>query len=46
MPLTKKGKKVLASMKGHYGKGIGERVFYASMNAGKIPRRKMEHKSK
>jgi len=36
MPLTKKGKKVLAEMKKEYGEKKGERVFYASANAGKI----------
>ena len=46
MPLTKKGTKVLAAMKGHYGKGMGECVFYASMKTGKIPSRKLERKSK
>jgi hypothetical protein len=34
-PLTKKGKKVMKSMKKTYGKKA-ERVFYASRNAGKI----------
>ena len=32
MPLTKKGKKIKASMKKQYGKKRGERVFYASVN--------------
>lgn len=34
-PLTKSGRKVMASMKGQYGAEKGERVFYASMNKGK-----------
>jgi len=36
MPLTKKGKKIKARMIAHYGKDKGERVFYASANAGTI----------
>lgn len=36
MPLTKKGQEILANMKEHYGAEEGERVFYASKNAGKI----------
>lgn len=36
MPLTKKGKKIMAAMKSEYGADKGERVFYASQNAGKI----------
>jgi hypothetical protein len=36
MPLTDKGRKILASMKEQYGEEKGERVFYASINAGKI----------
>lgn len=36
MPLTEKGKKVLASMKKQYGAKKGEQVFYASINAGKL----------
>lgn len=41
MPLTAKGKKILKAMqraksKGGYGKKKGERVFYASENAGTI----------
>jgi len=36
MPLTKKGKKILREMKEQYGKEKGERVFYASINKGKI----------
>ena len=36
MPLTKKGKKILASMKKQYGEEKGERVFYASRNKGRI----------
>ena len=30
MPLTAKGKKILAKMKEHYGVEKGKRVFYAS----------------
>ena len=36
MPLTKKGKKIMAEMKKNYGEEHGERVFYASANAGRI----------
>lgn len=36
MPLTKKGTKVLASMKREYGEKKGESVFYASANKGTI----------
>jgi len=35
MPLTKAGKKVLASMKKQYGVKKGKQVFYASINKGK-----------
>jgi hypothetical protein len=41
--LTKKGKKVLRSMKKSYGKKKGEEVFYASINKGKL---KGAHKGK
>ena len=37
MPLTKKGKKILRSMKKSYGsKKKAESVFYAMINSGKI----------
>ncbi len=37
MPLTKKGKRIKASMTKEYGsKKAGERVFYASRNKGTI----------
>lgn len=36
MPLTKKGRKVKASMKKTYGAKKGERIFYASENKGAI----------
>ena len=36
MPLTKKGQKIMRAMKSEYGGKRGERVFYASINAGKI----------
>ena len=36
MPLTKKGKKIMKSMKKQYGKKKGETVFYASRNKGVI----------
>ena len=36
MPLSAKGKKILASMKSSYGDKKGTSVFYASRNSGKI----------
>lgn len=36
MPLTTKGRKILRAMRAQYGPEKGERVFYASINAGKI----------
>ena len=36
MPLNKKGKKIMKSMKEQYGKKRGEAVFYASKNKGQI----------
>jgi hypothetical protein len=36
MPLTSKGKKIMANMKEEYGDAKGERVFYASANKGTI----------
>jgi hypothetical protein len=36
MPLTKRGKKIMRSMKKTYGKKKGKRVFYASANKGTI----------
>ena len=36
MPLTRKGEKIKAGMQKEYGKERGERVFYASQNAGTI----------
>ena len=36
MPLTKKGKKIMKSMKKQYGDKEGEAVFYASANKGTI----------
>ena len=36
MPLTKKGKKIKKSMSKTYGAKKGEKVFYASINKGKI----------
>lgn len=34
--MTKKGKKIMESMKHEYGEEKGERVFYASANKGTI----------
>lgn len=36
MPLSKKGAKIKRAMSKTYGKEKGERVFYASINSGKI----------
>jgi uncharacterized protein len=36
MPLTEKGRKILAAMQEKYGEEKGKKVFYASKNAGKI----------
>jgi hypothetical protein len=36
MPLNKKGKKIMKSMKDQYGKKRGKQVFYASLNKKKI----------
>jgi len=36
MPLTKKGKKVMAALKSEYGAEKGQRVFYAMANSGKL----------
>jgi hypothetical protein len=36
MPLTKKGKKIYASMEKEYGKKKGREIFYASKNKGTI----------
>lgn len=36
MPLTKKGKTILASMVEEYGKKKGKQVFYASANKGTV----------
>lgn len=46
MPLTKKGRKIMAAMKGQYGEGKGERVFYASKNKGRISGVDKERKKK
>lgn len=35
-PLTSKGREIEGNMKRQYGEKEGERVFYASRNAGKI----------
>lgn len=43
MPLNKKGKDIMKSMKKSYGKKKGEQVFYASKNKGTI--KKVEKKS-
>ena len=47
MPLTAKGKKILANMKKQYGEKKGKEVFYASQQKNTItgthnPRKKLE----
>lgn len=44
MPLNSKGRKIKSNMQKTYGKKLGEKVFYASENAGKIKGIK-KHKS-
>ena len=44
MPMTKKGKKIMKSMKEQYGSKKGEKIFYASANKGAI--KGVEKKSK
>lgn len=49
MPLTEKGHKIMAAMKGQYGEDKGESVFYASKNKGTISgvdkaRKKKKHR--
>lgn len=36
MPLSRKGRKIMRAMQREYGAARGERVFYASRNAGRI----------
>lgn len=36
MPLSPKGNKVLGAMTKEYGSKKGKRVFYASINAGRV----------
>jgi hypothetical protein len=36
MPLTKKGQTILSAMTAKYGAKKGQRVFYASINAGTV----------
>ena len=44
MPLNKKGKDIMKSMKARYGSKKGEQVFYATKNKGKI--KNVEKKSR
>jgi len=46
MPLTKEGRKVLASMRKQYGAKKGRQVFYASINKKKKGSSKWHAKSK
>jgi len=45
-PLTKKGQKILVSMKKQYGSKKGKKVFYASINKGTIKGAHKTRKSK
>ena len=36
MPLTAKGKRIRAAMRKQYGNEKGDKVFYASENAGRV----------
>lgn len=45
-PLTKKGKKIKAAMTKEYGADKGERVFYASINQGRISGAETKKKKK
>jgi len=42
MPLNKKGKKIMKSMKKQYGKKKGEKIFYASKNKVKVAEQQVE----
>jgi hypothetical protein len=44
MPLTKKGRKIMSAMQKEYGKERGQRVFYASANAGKLKNVELKRK--
>lgn len=45
MPLSEKGKKILAEMIKRYGKKKGEEVFYSMENSGKLKGIKKEKKN-
>jgi hypothetical protein len=45
MPLTEKGKKTLKKFQEQYGTEKGKQVFYASINKGTLPKKKMEKSS-
>ena len=45
MPLKSAGVKVLSKMKSEYGGKKGASVFYASINSGRLKKRKMEGRS-
>ena len=46
MPKTKKGKKIHRAMRKTYGKKEGDKVFYASQNAGTITGTHKKRKTK
>lgn len=42
MPLTPAGAKTMASMTASYGSQKAKKVFYSSINSGRLQKRKME----
>lgn len=46
MPLTKRGKEIMNSMKDKYGDDKGKAIFYSLVQMGKIPKSKVEKKVK
>ena len=46
MPLTKKGTKIKKAMEEQYGAEKGERIFYATINKGKIKGAEKKKKGK
>lgn len=51
MPLTAKGKKILAELKEEYGEEKGEEIFYKGINSGRFtgvesPRKRGRHAKK
>jgi len=46
MPLTKRGKAIMGTMKDRYGDAKGKAIFYSLVQMGKIPKSKVEKKVK